>query len=343
MTILGLPSLDLNAGLLAYVIIALAMIVITVFVLGKILPSRGEAPLLTQLTLALAILGGGSVLILSLMFVFLNSNGTEAWTFVLLAFNFMMVGPTGLWFMSLIAFRDRRSSPSDWIWPAAIALMIAGSEILMGVLFALGISSGSAVTPAVLAAGVSSIWFFWSMASVMFALLLWAPIGRAERWVVVALTVSAVLAPWVTAYPTVGGVGMTVLMAGVFLGILRELSRRDRIAPDEVPVLLGLAAAFLLMALTGASVAVTRASVGSALAFGGGMALVMTVEIAYLVRRFYHGPQRVPWIVRAADVDRPMPSPELPAPLGPKGAAGPRPPAPAGPAPPALPSSRTGP
>jgi len=319
MALLGLPSLDLNAGLFSYILVAVGMIVITIFVLGAILPRRGEAPLLTQLTLAVAILAGGSVLTLSLLFVFLNPNGTEAWTWVLLAFNFMMMGPAGLWFIGLIVFRDRRLPTGDWLWPTGIAVVITGSEVMMGLVFALGISSANAVTAPVLAAGVSSIWFFWSMASVMAALLLWAPIGRAERWVLVALTVSAFVGPWVTAYPTVGGAAMAGLMAGVFLGILRELRRPGRVEADEVRVLLGLAAAFLLMALTGAGVALSGGATGSVLAFGGGMALIMTVEIAYLVRRFYHGPNRVPWVVRSADPEAPL---AREAPLGPAPADG---------------------
>jgi hypothetical protein len=340
MTLLGLPSLALNGGLVAYVIIALAMLAITIFVLGQILPRRGEAPLLTQLTLALAILAGGSVLVLALLFVFLDPDGTAAWTWVLLAFNFMMMGPAGIWFIGLIAFRDRRVRPGGWLWPAVLALVVAGSEVLMGVLFALGDTSASAVTWGILAVGLSSVWFFWSMAVVMAALLAWAPIGRAERWVLVALTSSAVVAPWVTAYPTVGGAAMAAIMAGVFFAILREVSQRGRVAADEVPALLGLGAAFLLMAITGASVAATGASTPSVLAFGGGMGLVMAVEIAYLCRRFYHGTFRTPWVLRAPDVDLASatasprqdeaPGARTPPPLG-------------APAPPAVPSPPTGP
>jgi len=338
MPALGLPSLAVNGGLLAYVIIALSMIAITIFVLGKILPSRGEPPLLSQLTLALAILAGGSVLVLALLFVFLNPDGTAAWTWVLLSFNFMMMGPAGIWFIGLIVFRDRRISPADWLWPATLAVVISGSEVLMGVLFALGIQSGTVVTWPVLAAGVSSIWFFWSMASVMGALLLWSPIGRAERWVLVALTASAAVGPWVTAYPEIGGIAMSVLMAGVFLAIVRELARA-RVGPDEGPALVGLAAAFLLMAITGAGVAVTHGSTPAVLAFGGGMGLVMTVEIAYLFRRFYHGPLRTPWVVRAPELD---PSYPIPA-AAPAPSTEPRPNAPLAPTPPAVPSPRSGP
>jgi hypothetical protein len=339
MSLLGLPSLDLNGGLLSYVLVAVAMIVITIFVLGAILPRRGEPPLLSQLTLAVAILAGGSILVMSLLFVFLNPDGSAAWTWVLLAFNFMMMGPAGLWFIGLIAFRDRRVPPGDWLWPAGIAVVISGSEVLMGLVFALGISSGNAVTAPVLAAGISSIWFFWSMASVMAALLLWAPIGRIERWVLVALTTSAFVGPWVTAYPTVGGGAMAVLMAGVFLGILRELRVPGRVRADEVRVLLGLATAFLLMALTGAGVALSDGSTASALAFGGGMALVMTVEIAYLLRRFYHGVHRAPWVDRAPDPDAPSPPASV---LG-SNASDTRPAPPIGSPPPAAASPRSGP
>ena len=339
MAFLGLPSLVFNGGLAAYAIIAFAMIAITIFVLGQVLPRRGEPPLLTQLTLALAILAGGSVLVLSLLFVFLNPDGTAAWTWVLLAFNFMMMGPAGIWFIGLIAFRDRRVAPTGWLWPAVLALVVGGSEVLMGVLFALANSTANAVSWPIFASGLSSVWFLWSMAAVMGALLLWAPIGRVERWVLVALTGSAIVAPWVTAYPTVGGAATAVLMAGVFVAILREISRPGLVSSEEVPVLLGLGAAFVLMASTGGAVAATGGSLDATLAFGGAMGLVMSVEIAYLFRRFYQGTFRTPWVLRAPDDDLPGRSApegsiEVPgAPIHPQRGA----------SPPAVPSPPTGP
>jgi hypothetical protein len=300
---IGLPPLETNSSLLTFVIIAVSMIAITIFVLGKILPVHGRPPLVTQALLALMVIFSGSVLLLSLLFVFLGTNGTTSWTFVLLAFNFMMVGPAGIWFIGLIAFRDRRIDRSTPLWPAAIALVTTGSEVTMGVLFAVAdVGSAGPVLPT-LAEGLTSIWFFWSMAAVMFALVLWAPLARVERGALFALSASALLGPWVTAYPTIGGLAMGALMVAVFAGLLRELLRPGRVGVGELPLLQGLAAAFLATAIAGFAVVATGVAVPADLAFGLVMAVVMTVEIAYLFRRFYQGVPGAPWVARAPDED----------------------------------------
>jgi hypothetical protein len=310
------PPLGVSSALLPFAAIALAMIAITVFVLGMVLPRDRRAPLVTQMLLALAVLGGGSVLLLSLVFVFLNPDGTSAWTWVLLAFNFMMMAPAGIWFIGLVVFRDRRVAIDDWTWPIAIALVTTGSEVLMGLLFVIGGATVPLGTLATFALGLSSIWFFWSMAAIMTALLVWAPLGPVERGALVALTVSAAIGPWITTYPIVGGIAMAGLMAGVFGYLLRALARSVRVHPEEVSLLIGLAIAFLATALTGISLAVTAGAAPAVLAFGSVMAVVMTAEIAYLVRRFYLGPPALPWVHRAAEDAEPSAAnvPPLPAP-----------------------------
>ncbi len=297
------PPLGVSDALIPFAIVALSMIGITVFVFGQVLPRDSRAPLVTQMLLALAVLGGGSVLLLSLVLTFTNPNGTSAWTWVLLGFNFMMMAPAGIWFIGLIVFRDRRIQTNDWTWPLAIAVTTTGSEVLMGILFALGGASIPLSLLSTFALGLSSIWFFWSMAAIMTALLLWAPLAPIERGALVALTVSAVLGPWVTTYPIVGGIAMGVLMAGVFGYLVRALLRSARVHTEEVGLLIGLAVAFLAMAVTGASLAATDGAAVAVLAFGSVMAVVMTVEIAYLVRRFYLGPPEQPWIHRTPETE----------------------------------------
>lgn len=294
-----LPPLGVTASLAPFAAIAILMIGIAIFVFGKVLPANGRPPLVTQMTLALAVLGSGSVLLLALVFVFLNSDGTSAWTFVLLAFNFMMVGPAGLWFIGLVVFQDRRIGARDWTWPVALAAMTTGSEVLMGFLFALGGETTILPGAATVALGLSSVWFFWSMAAIMGALVLWAPLARIERYALVALTLSAVIGPWVTSYPTVGGVAMTALMAGIFAYLLRALSSHAVVRPDEVGLLIGLAVAFLAMAVAGLGLVASNGGEVAVLAFGAVMALVMTVEIAYLLRRFYAGSSERPWLARS--------------------------------------------
>ncbi len=299
-----LPPLGVTTSLAPFAAIAIAMIAVTIFVLGKALPSDGRPPLVTQMALCLTVIGGGSVLLLALVFVFLNPDGVTAWTWVLLAFNFMMTGPAGLWFVGQIIFRDRRVGARDWTWPVALAVVTTGSEVLMGFLFVVGGESTPLPLLQTLALGVSSVWFFWSMAAIMTALVVWAPLARIERDALVALTLSAVIAPWVTTYPTVGGIAMTVLMVAIFVFLVRTLSSRVAVRPDEVGLLVGLAAAFLAMAVAGLALVATGGAASAVLGFGALMGLVMSVEIVYLLRRYYVGSPESPWIARSSsDVD----------------------------------------
>lgn len=297
---LPLPALVLTTALVPFAVIAVSMIGVTIFLLGKVLPPNGVPPLITQMVIAIAVLGGGSLLLLTLLFVFLNPNGTEAWTWVLLAFNFMMMFPAGIWFVSLILFRDRRVDAASWFWPAVLAVMTTGSEALMGVLFAYGVVGGPTPTVPALAVGLTSVWFFWSMAAVMTALLLWAPLGATERWALLALTAAAFLGPWVTTYPTVGGLAMSVLMSASFVALLRAVLK-GRVAPSEGRLLVALAAAFLGMALAGLAVVASGGTVAAALSFGTVMGIVMGVEVAYLIHRYYQGRMARPWLSRSSD------------------------------------------
>ncbi len=295
---LPLPPLGVSSAVVPFIIVAISMIGITIFVLGKVLPRDRKPPLVTQMLLALAVLCGGSVLLFTLLDVFYDPNGTTAWTWVLLGFNFMMMAPAGIWFIGLIVFRDRRIKVDDWSWPIAIALATTGAEVLMGLLFVAAGTSGALSALVTVALGLSSIWFFWSMAAIMTALLLWAPLGPVERGALVALTISAVIGPWVTTFPLVGGAAMAALMAGVFAYLVRAVALSVRVHAEEVGLLIGLAVAFLATALTGVALAATDGSAASIIAFGTVMAVVMTVEIAYLVRRFYLGPPARPWVDR---------------------------------------------
>ncbi|HYA54654.1 MAG TPA: hypothetical protein VEG42_03520 [Thermoplasmata archaeon] len=298
--ILPLPTIVYSSALLPYVVIALSMVGITIFLIGKVLPPSGVPPLVTQMVLALAVLAGGSLLLLSLLFVFLNPDGTEAWTFVLLAFNFMMMFPAGIWFVSQILFRDQRVDVAGWFWPVTLSVVTTGSEALMGILFAYGAVGGATATVPALATGLSSVWFFWSMAGVMGALLVWAPLGVVERYALLTLSAASVLAPWVTSYPVVGGLAMSVLMGGSFLALVRALLL-GRVAADEGRLLVALALAFLAMTSVGFLVVLTGGAVFAALAFGVVMGVVMGVEVAYLIHRYYRGTIARPWLLRRSD------------------------------------------
>ena len=281
---LPLPALDVNAGLAPFAAVAVPMVVVTVLVLGLVRPADGRSPLLTQLLLAISVIGGGSVLLLALLFVFLDPNGTTAWTWVLLAFNFMMMVPLGLWFVGQIVFRDRRAPPGDWRWPVGLGLAVTGSEVLMGLVFVVGGAGGGVGPLPALALGLSSVWFFWSMAAVMAPLVLWAPLSPTARTGGWALVLAAVVGPWVRPFPLLGGAAMAALMGAALGALLRPLWRGAVAAPDA-RLLLGLAAAFFAMSTSGLAVAVSSGADGEVLAFGATMAVVMIAEVSYLIHR----------------------------------------------------------
>jgi hypothetical protein len=258
---------------------------VTIFVLTQILPRSREPVPLTSMTFAVSILAGGSVLLLALLWVFIDPNGTTAWTWVLVAFNFMMMGPAGLWFVSLIVFRDRPVDARSWVWPGVLALVTVGSEVLMGVLFAVGGGNAPATFVGALALGLSSIWFDWSMGTVMLALLVWVPLRGVARGSLAALTAAAFLAPWVVAVPLVGAAGMAVLMPAVLVLLYRQLAGGAGVVAVDLRVALGLALAFAGMIASQVAIVAAPGSDAAALAFGGTMALVMASEVAFVARR----------------------------------------------------------
>lgn len=280
-----LPPLDLTTAFLPFAVVAVLMVGVTIFVLTRILPRAGESVPLTLMTIGVAVLGGGSILLLALLYVFIDPNGTTAWTGVLLAFNFMMMGPAGLWFVSLIVFRDQTVDRTSWFWPAVVALVTVGSEVLMGVLFAVGGGAAPMTIAAALALGLSSIWFDWSMAVVMVALLFWLPLSALVRMSLGVLAAAAFLAPWVVAAPLIGAAGMAVLMSAVFVLLYRQLAPRGGIPTVDLRIPFGLALAFALMIAAQVAIVISPGSVVAALTFGGTMALVMGTEVAFVLHR----------------------------------------------------------
>ncbi len=280
-----IPPLDLTVAFLPFAAVALSMIAITVFVLSRLIPRQRVDLALTSMVLGVAALGGGSLLLLALMWVFVDPNGTTAWTWVLLAFNFMMMVPAGLWFVSLVVYRDRRVDWHGWSWPAILALVVVGSEVMMGILFAVGGGNAPQTVEAAIALGLASIWFDWSMGTVMLALLLWLPLRGLVRGSLAALTAAAFLAPWVVAVPLVGAAGMGVLMTAVFLALYLYLGRRSPLRSADLGIVVGLATAFALMVAAQVAVVASPGSYAAALAFGGTTAGVMLGELAYVFRQ----------------------------------------------------------
>ncbi|MCI4365585.1 MAG: hypothetical protein L3K10_05945, partial [Thermoplasmata archaeon] len=182
------PPLYVTVAFLPFAVVAVSMVVVTIFILTQLLPRDGSPASVTTMVIGLSALSGGSLLLLALVYVFIEPDASTAWTWVLVAFNFMMMGPAGLWFVSLIVFRDRKVDGQSWLWPAVLAVVTVGSEVFMGILFAVGGGNAPATAVGGLALGLSSVWFDWSMGAVMVALLLWLPLSGLVRGSLAALT-----------------------------------------------------------------------------------------------------------------------------------------------------------
>lgn len=272
----------LTADLTLDVIVAVAMVVAEVFVLLQLVPRSGPPPPLTRMVIGSSALVGSSGVLMALLAAFLQPNLSN-YSVVLMAFNFMMLGPPGLWFISLIVFEDRTIRPRSWLWPVVLTTMATSTELLMGVFFT--VAGGSALdVGTVLAGALTSAWFLWSMASAMVALLLWLPLKRTVRNPLLGLAAAGVAAPFVPADPPVGALLMALVMAVTILGSLQDV-RAGRPTPAGAGrVLNGVFAAFLAMSLTGAALALAPGSTWTGLGFGAVMAVAMTAEFLVLVR-----------------------------------------------------------
>jgi hypothetical protein len=262
-------------------IVAVAMVVVEVYLLTQLLPREGPPPLMTRMILASTALLGSAGLLMSIMWAFLNSNLSN-YTLVLLLFNFMMLGPPGVWLISVVVFEDARIDPRSWVWPIAIAAMATVAEVLMGLLFTIAYAPSLAPIP-VAAGTLTSAWFLWSMSTAMIALLLWVPLSRIERYPLLGLAVSGAVAPWVVADPLVG-VGLVALVMGVTLFGAYRLLHRSAPTPAEATRLLGLALGFTVMMAAGLGAALVPSSAYAELVFGVATAAVMIGEFLFLLR-----------------------------------------------------------
>ena len=279
-----LPSFGVTWDLAPYAVIAAAMVVVEVYVLLRLLPRSGGPPALASVLTGASVLLGSAAFLLSILELELHPTDYVADIGVLWAMNLMMFSPPGIWVIAVIAFHDRPIDRHSLAWPALLALAGTVSEVLMGLLFSMDPST-PALSLAALSASLTSPWFFWSMATAMIALLIWVRPPVEERRALWGLALSALLGPWITFTPLLGGILMAGAM-GVTFGILyRELARRTTGSPTAVEVALGVATAFLGMSVGAFYFATHSGDPLAALPFGGITAIAMSVEFAYLVRR----------------------------------------------------------
>ncbi|MCI4325035.1 MAG: hypothetical protein L3K00_04015 [Thermoplasmata archaeon] len=264
------------------IIVAVAMIVAEVFILVQILPRTGPPPAKTRMVIGSTALLGSSGILMALLGAYLQSN-LNSYSVVLLSFNGMMLMPPGLWFVSLIVFEDQTIETRSWFWPVAITAMASSAELLMGLFFSVAAGTSLVVANA-LAGTLTSVWYLWSMAAAMVALLFWIRLERPVRDPLLGLAAAGIVAPLVPVDPLVGALLMTGGMAVTILVVLQGVRAGRPSGTSAGRVLNGVVVAFLAMSAAGFVLALAPNSVAALLLFGSVMAVAMTAEFLFLVR-----------------------------------------------------------
>lgn len=287
----GVPLPSPGWNLVPFAAGAAVMVGANLFVLLRCLPRDGSRPSVSRSLFSAYFLLTATVFLALLTLAILRPGDASA-NFLLLGIQVMMSAP-GVWMISVMLRADEKHvAAHSWGWPLAFAAILLANEALMGAAFTLALNgpvSFGNVGPfglvSAFAASVDSVWFFWAMAATMVALLFWIRFAPIERWALAGLAASGVVGPWVLPIPGWGAVGMAVVMTAVFVALFEYLSRHPSVSRGEFRLVLGVAAAFLVMAAGEfASVSLGSAALASvpfALASFGAMGL----ELLYIARR----------------------------------------------------------
>lgn len=280
------PALSFDT--IALAVLAAFMFGANYYVVTRLFPGRGARPHLGDVVLITGLLLTAICLWLSLVYAAISPTA-GAWIAVLLAINSMMVA-FGAWFLAVMLRAEQRFvARSGWAWPFVYALLVLGNELSMAAAFVLIESgpgpylggSGSGVF-GLLSDATTSVWFFWPMLGTMLILLATVPLPRAERTVLIGLTASAAVGPWIVASPLAGAAAMTVLMALVFLQIFREIGRGS--TEGYLGVARGTVGGFALMAAAEAAFFVAPSASWAPVPFAAATLLVMGAELLFLSR-----------------------------------------------------------
>jgi hypothetical protein len=275
------PPLGVSTGLVPYAAVAVLMVAVEIYLLVQILPRTGGPPTVTRMVIGGSALLGSAGFLLSLLDLVFYPSPDLAETGFLWGLNFMMFIPPGLWVIAIAVYRDRRIEPTGWRWPLYIASSATGAEILMGLLFSVS-SPVPLFDPSSIAQSLVSVWFDWSMAAAMFALVLWVRLPARERKALALLAAGAIVTPWVASAPLLGPLLTTAVMSLAFLVFYREL--RTGVDAHEERLFLLVTLAFVLMAASEWANLAIGGAIGL-LVFGTLTSLVMATELAYLARR----------------------------------------------------------
>jgi hypothetical protein len=283
------PWPPVSAVLLPEAILFGLMMAGNIYVIGRLFPRSGSAPTLADLTFIVGLLLMALGLWFSLIYAVLDP-GDASEVSVFIALNSMMA-VVGCWILALFLRAERRRpAPDGRGWPLTLAALLVGNELLMGLAFVL-LQSGPAGFAAAGYAGVgtstgaaaASAWFFGAMLVDLLAIVLWVPIPRASRRLLVTFALSAAPGPWVITTPVIGLAATGGLMAVAVTVFLLE--RRQH--PLDLPYLRTFAlvlAAFTMMSVGEGSYLALGASATGLLTLGLATIAAMSLVIALLSR-----------------------------------------------------------
>lgn len=273
-------------GLVPFVILAAAMVGANLYLLTQALPRRGPTPHFGTVVLVVGLLVMSAVLWLAVIDAIVDP-GDASTVAVFIAGNSMM-GVFGAWIIAVFYRAEEHRLPTvGWGWPAVFALLVVGSELLMGTAFVLAIAGpqgyvGPAGGPVELARdALGSAWFAGAMLANMILLLAWLPLPTIERRALAGLAASAILVPWVVSGSALALAAMGALMAGV-LGTAFWQLERGPASVRSVRTVGGVGVAFAVMMVAGLAGNVDAGSGAGELLFALASVGAMGAELAYL-------------------------------------------------------------
>jgi hypothetical protein len=288
-----------NGSIVPFLILAAAMVGANLFLLTRAFPRRGGTPDLGTVVLVVGILLMTSLLWLAVIDAVLDP-GDSSTVAVFIAGNSMM-GVIGAWFIAVFYRAEEKHLPSrGWAWPSLLALLVIGSEFLMGAAYVLSLSGTGPYVPRGWAGlvllvrdAVVSIWFSWAMMATMALLLVWLPMPGAERGVLGGLAATSAIAPWVGTGSLEGLAAMGVLMAVVLTIGFERASRRDTTV-GLVRALGVVTGGFGVMMAAGLLGFLLPGAFGGTFAFAVANLFVMGGELLFLSRWALARPDRTP-------------------------------------------------
>ncbi|MFI5418060.1 MAG: hypothetical protein ACHQ2Y_04085 [Candidatus Lutacidiplasmatales archaeon] len=289
------PLPVLGAASVPYALVAFFMVLANLYIVLRILPKGGGTPHFGTVIIVVGLLVMSVSLWFAVIYAIL-SPGDASIVSVFIAGNSMMA-VFGLWAIGLLYRAEERHPSSQGIaWPALFALMIVGSELLMGITFVLAQSGTSGYSAqgfdglvALVSDAVASVWFLYAMMATMLVVVFWLGFPRAERRTLAAFSLTAIAAPWIVRAPLDGAIGTGVVMAAILGIILLELLGTSTASPGFVRLSIGICVALGVMTVGVLADVASPGSLGGPFAFALANLSVMGVELWFLIRLGFQG------------------------------------------------------